>query len=61
MVSYLDVLFLQSVFAQLIFGFVGEEVHHLGAMVSLKLNHLPHVLILNDGAIACYVTRRQHF
>jgi hypothetical protein len=49
----LDVLLLQSMFAHLIFAFIGKKVHHLSAMVSLKLNHLPHVLILNDGAIAC--------
>ena len=56
----LDVILLERIFAHLVFIFVGEEVHHFGAMVALKLDHLAHVLVLNDGAIAsCCVTRRQ--
>lgn len=52
----LDVILLQRVFAHLGFVLVGEKVHHFGAMVSLQLNHLAHVRILDDGAIAsCYL------
>jgi len=47
-----DVVLLESVFAHLGLVFVGEKVHDLGAVVTLKLDHLAHVRILNDGAIA---------
>lgn len=48
----LDVILLESVFAHLGLILVGEKVHHFGAMVSLELDHLAHVGVLNDGAIA---------
>jgi len=48
----LDILFGKRVLAHLVASFIGKEVHNLCAMIALKLDHLPHVLILNDGAIA---------
>ena len=48
----LDVILLESVFAHLALVLVGEKVHHFGAMIPLELDHLAHVLVLNDGAIA---------
>jgi hypothetical protein len=50
----LDVILLERVFAHLGLVLVGEKVHHFSAMVSLELDHLAHVLVLNDGAIASY-------
>jgi hypothetical protein len=52
----LDVILLESVFAHLGLILVGEKVHHFGAMVSLELDHLAHVLVLDDGAIASWFT-----
>ena len=52
----LDVVLLESIFAHLGLVFVGEKVHDLGAVVALKLDHLAHVRILDDGAIASCVT-----
>jgi hypothetical protein len=51
-----DVVLLESVFAHLGLVFVGEEIHDFGAMVALKLDHLAHVGILDDGAIASCMT-----
>jgi len=48
-------ILLESVFAHLGLVFVGEKVHHFGAMIPLELDHLAHVLVLNDGAIASCV------
>jgi len=46
------VILLESIFAHLGLVLVGKKVHHFGAMISLELDHLAHVLVLNDGAIA---------
>jgi hypothetical protein len=48
----LDMVLLESVFAHLVFVLVGKEIHDFGTMVTLELDHLAHVLVLNDGAIA---------
>jgi len=48
----LDIFFGKCVLAHLVASFIGKEIHDLCAMITLKLDHLPHVLILNDGAIA---------
>jgi len=49
----LDKILRKGVLAHLVFALIGEEVHDFGAMITLKLNHLSHVGILDDGAIAC--------
>ncbi len=43
---------LEGVFTHLVLVLVGKEVHNLGTMITLELDHLAHVFILNDGAIA---------
>jgi len=48
----LDMILLKSIFAHFVFVLVGEEIHDLGTMVALELDHLAHILVLNDGAIA---------
>jgi len=50
--THLDIFFGKCVLAHLVASFIGKEIHDLCAMITLKLDHLPHVLILNDGAIA---------
>lgn len=50
----LDVILLERIFAQLGLIGVGEKVHHFGAMIPLELDHLTHVLVLDDSAIASY-------
>jgi hypothetical protein len=49
---YFDMVLLEGVFTHLVLVLVGKEVHNLGTMITLELDHLAHVFILNDGAIA---------
>lgn len=55
----LDVVLLESVFAHLVLVLIGEEIHDFGTMITLKLDHLAHVLVLDDGSIASY-RKSQH-
>jgi hypothetical protein len=32
---------------------IDEEGRYLGALVSLKLNNLAHLLVIDEGAVAC--------
>ena len=48
----LDCILGEGVFAHLIFVLIRKEVHDLGTMIALKLDHLSHVGILDDGTIA---------
>jgi len=40
------------------FLLVGEELFEILALVTLELNHLSHLLVGNDSAIASYVPSR---
>jgi len=50
--THLDIFFGKCVLAHLVASLIGKEIHNLCTMITLELDHLPHVLILNDGAIA---------
>lgn len=54
----LDVVLLEGVFAHLVLILIGEEIHNFGAVIALELDHLSHVLVLNDGAIASFIQRQ---
>lgn len=58
--THLDICLVKSIFAHLVFILVGEEIHHFRTMVSLKLDHLAHVLILDNSAIASCKKPRSH-
>jgi len=46
----LDKILRNGILAHLLFA--GDEAHNFSTMITLKLDHLSHVGILNDGAIA---------
>jgi hypothetical protein len=48
----LDCILRKGVLAHLVFVFIREEVHDFSAMITLQLNHLSHIGILDDGSIA---------
>ena len=50
--SDLDCILRKGVLAHLVFVFIREEVHDFSAMITLQLNHLSHIGILDDGSIA---------
>ena len=52
--TYLDHILGKGVLAHLVLILIGEEFHDFGTMITLQLNHLSHVRVLDDGAIACY-------
>lgn len=51
----LDVVLLEGVFAHLVLILIGEEIHDFGAVIALELDHLAHVLVLNNSAIASFI------
>jgi len=49
----LDHVLRKGVLAHLVLALIREEFHDFGTMITLKLNHLSHIRVLDDGSIAC--------